>query len=167
MFLCVFGLIQTACLSPEESNVDSNTLRPNINTNFDSNATNANANKAEDDEAELDKLVNLSFVPEENVWRKDIVGGQADSNRAPGPSDYKLTAVLRFSEKDTKSLVAKVSAAKPPFDAEIEVETWFPAELIAQGDTTGNSKIKGKGYSADDFLKPPYSQGSLIRIKRN
>ena len=154
----------TACVAPEESTVDSNTLRPNVNTNFNSDAANANANTAKDDEQELDKLVNLPFTPQETVWRTDKVGNVANSNRVPVPTGYVLTAVLKFTEEDADALINQTKDKAPLSETELEAESWFPAELIAKSETSGNSTIKGTVYSAQGFIKSPYSAGRLIRI---
>ncbi len=152
-----------SCLSPEESTVDSNTLRPNRNTNSNSNLVEANANTAEDDENKLEDLVKLPFTPEENVWRVAKPGKDANSNRVPGPNDYQLTAVLKFSDEDKAALLESLGG-KAPFPTTVAPESWFPAELIAKGETSGDSTLKGVAYPATNFLKTPYSEGNLIQI---
>ncbi len=166
LLVCVFALFLAACFSPEDARLEGNSLRPNVNTNFNSNAANANANTTEDDEKELDKLINLPFTPEETVWRNDklIADADANDNRTPGPNDYKLTAVLKFSKEDAEALIAKAALKHPPTDTELETEAWFPAELIAKSETSGKSTIKGLSYSAETFAKAPYMVGSLVRI---
>jgi hypothetical protein len=161
--MVAIALLFSACLSPQESNIDSNTLRPNINTNFNSN-TDANSNTSEDDETALNTLINLPFVPKENAWRKERITADANSNVAPEPTDYKLTAVLKFSENDTQELISKSKGNKMPFKTELEAESWFPAELIAKGETSGDSTLKGLAYGVEDFVKAPYSSGVLIQI---
>ncbi len=158
-----FAILLTSCLTPQESNPDSNGLRPNINTNFNSNMGNSNANEVDDDEVALNTLVNLPFEPKESVWREEKIEANANSNQEPGEIGSKLTAVLRFSENEIGSLVG--GSDKAPFATELEAENWFPAELIAKGETSGDHTLKGTAYSAARFFKPPYTSGSLIRIK--
>lgn len=165
LLVIVGALFLVACVSPENSTIDTNALRPNVNTNFNSNAANANANTTQDDERELDKIVNLPFTPEETVWRKDKIAADTNDNRVPGPVDYKLTAVMKFKESDVEALVLKAKEKTPPRAIDLEPETWFPAELIAKTQTSGKSTIEGLSYSAEGFMKPPYSVGSLIHIK--
>ena len=161
---CLF--IISGCVGPEESNIDSNKLRPNINTDANSNAANAdpNANVAKDDENRLNELIKLPFEPEENVWRQDEIKADANTNQAPGPAGTKLTAVLKFSEKDSKELLSKAAEKDDPFETDLEPESWFPADLIAKSETSGDSTLKGMAHNADAFIKPPYASGSLIKI---
>lgn len=140
---------------------EANNLRPNVNRNVD---INENSNIAEDSEEKLDRLINLPFTPIENSFREEAVRAATNSNRAPGPNDKRLVVVLRFSPEDTESLVEKVSKHQEVFKTDVEPETWFPAELIAKSGTSGNEQLKGTGYSAKDFAKSPWLNGSLIRI---
>ncbi len=53
---------------------------------------------------------------------------------------------------------------KPAAEADIDAETWFPAELIAQSQLSGDESLKGTAFAADDFLHEPYNQGKITRI---
>jgi len=166
-FLLTFILLFQSCVSPD-SNEDSNTLRPKVNRNVntaDQNAnTEANANLAEDDLVKLDRLINLPFEPKFNDYRQEPVVPTADDSRVPGPADKKLTVVLKFTKKDTDKLLKKVAIGNPPFDSETEAESWFPAELIAKSNTSGDGSLKGRGYNAEDFFRSPFNTGTLIHI---
>ncbi len=160
LFTCLFSL---SCLSEDKPIDDVNTLRPNVNQNANVNV-NANANVVDDSEIKLKEMVNLPYEPiEDSPWREEELGNK--DNRAPGPTDRKLTAVLKFSEEDTKKILETASKNKEPFDTDVDAESWFPAELIAKSETTGDNTLKGKGYSADEFVKPPYSVGTLVFIE--
>ena len=155
LFICILTLLTGSCVSPENASIDDNSLRPDVNTNFNSDAANANANTAKDDEIELDKLIVLPFEPEENVWRK--VKGQANENANPGSvqTGDRLTVVLRFSDENTKAVIEKVKANRPPTETTFDAESWFPAELIAKSETSGDNTLKGTSYGAQGFSKPP------------
>ncbi len=119
---------------------------------------------AKDDPAELGKIINLPIMPEEAVWREEPRGRQSDANRSPGPNDRKLTAILLYTPEDTQKLIALVEKHKPAEGVELETESWFPAELIAQSQTSGNETIKGNAYAANDFVQPPYLNGRITYI---
>ena len=75
-----------------------------------------------------------------------------------------MTAVLHYLPEDTPKLIALTEKHKPAEAVELEVESWFPAELIAQSQTSGNETIKGNAYAANDFLQSPYSTGRITHI---
>ncbi len=152
--------VSASCVEDRDYGEASN-LRPNINRNVE---VNANANVAEDSEEKLDELVNLPIGPEENVFREERVTEANTSNRAGTAADKRLTVVLRYTEENSDKLVRMLSERNPPFKTEVASEAWFPAELKAKSETTGNQQLKGTGYSADDFAKPPWMKGSIIRI---
>lgn len=130
------------------------------------NANNA-ANLAKDNTEELHEIIKLPFEPDEEatVWRETPLADKNSDNRIPAPTDKKLVAVLKFSKEDTEKLVELASTHQPPPQpVETTTETWFPAELIAASGVSGNETLKGTVYSAEDFLKPPYTNGRLIKI---
>ena len=47
----------------------------------------------------------------------------------------------------------------------LTVESWYPNELIAQGELTGESTVKGQSYTAEPFLNPPYTKGKITRVE--
>jgi len=160
LIIILFAIAVAGCVEDKDYGEVSN-LRPNVNRNVD---VNSNQNIADDSEEKLDSLVNLPFEPVENIFREDEVVTAGNSERSPGPADRRLTVVLRFSPDDTKALLDKVSKGKAPFETFIEPEPWFPAELKAKSETSGSQQLKGIGYGAQDFMKSPWSNGSLVRI---
>jgi hypothetical protein len=159
----IVSMITFSCTAPDVDEGEVNKLRPEINKNANLNVD-PNANVAEDNEIELKSLINLPFEPVENVYREDKLGTAANNNRVPGPTDRKLTAVLKFSGEDTEKLVEQLRAKGQPFESKIDSEPWFPAELIASSQTSGDESIKGTGYPADLFYKSPYLSGTLMRV---
>ncbi len=160
LLLTIFSL---ACFTPDVDEGEVNKLRPEVNENANVNID-PNANVAEDNETELNSLINLPFEPDENVYREDTVGKSANTNRVPGPTDRKITAVLKFSKENTEKLLDQLKESGNSFESKIESEPWFPAELIAKSQTTGDATIKGTGYKADIFFKTPFNSGTLMRV---
>lgn len=132
------------------------------------NADNA-ANLAKDNTEELSEIIKFPFAPDEEttLWRETVSGDKNSDNQIPAPADKKLVAVIKFPAEDTIKLVELAAQHQTPQPVEIATETWFPPELIAAGGISGNSMLKGTAYSAVDFIKPPYTQGRLIKIENS
>jgi hypothetical protein len=125
------------------------------NTNGANETANKNtdtANAAKTNVEELGLLINMPYEAEEIVWKED-------------PQHKKVIAVLRFSPEDSKKLISDVEKLKTPEKTTIPTQTWFPPELIAQGDVGGDDTINGLAYSANTFAQPPYNDGRLIHIE--
>ena len=103
--------------------------------------------------------IKLPFHPEEAVWREETPG------KTPAPTDKKLIAVLRFSKDNADKVTAQAEKYKPGADVKINTESWFPAELIAQSQTSGDETLKGISYPANDFFNTPYTDGKISRIE--
>ncbi len=154
-------IFSVACLGEDKPIDDVNTLRPNVNQN-ENTSININANVADDNDIKLMELINSPYEPiGDSPWREDDLAANADNS---GQKGKKITAVLKFSEEDTKKILEKAGSRKNPYKVSIDAESWFPAELIAKSDTTGDTTLKGTGYSADEFVKSPFNEGSLIYI---
>ena len=127
------------------------------NTNSIGRSDTANSKISESDRdpktnvEELSVLVNVPYKAEDIVWKSE-----AQAKR--------LIAVLRFSPADSAKIVAEAEKLRAPASIAIQSETWFPDELIAQSDMSGDGTLKGTSYGADMFLLPPYNEGRLIRI---
>jgi hypothetical protein len=128
-------------------------------TSGNNNVANSSADAAntapagpKDNIDEFGMIVRLPFVPEEVVWEEK-------------PEQKKLTAVLRFSPEDAGKMAADVAKAGPATADTLSVESWYPNELIAQGELTGESTVKGQSYPADSFLNPPYTKGKITRVE--
>jgi hypothetical protein len=128
----------------------------NGNTNV-ANASVANASNTaqvgpKDNIDELGMLVRLPFVPEEVAWEEK-------------PEQKKLTAVVRFSPENATKMAAELAKSGQASADTLTVESWYPNELIAQGELTGESTVKGQSYSAEPFLNPPYTKGKITRVE--
>ena len=151
-FLCACGV---------NENRNQNPQLPNTNQ---ANVANANAELPKDNVEELARIIKLPFTPEEVVWRDDNLNVGSHENRQPAPNDKKLVAVLRFSASDANQITAQAGKYKPPVQEEIDAESWFPAELIAKTQLSGDETLKGITYAAKDFLQPPFVNGKITRV---
>jgi hypothetical protein len=126
-----------------------------------SSATSAeNADTPKDNVDEFEMLVRLPFAPEEVVWKETAL----EPASLPDAPTKRLIAVLRFTPDSATRLSDQAGKAKPAARESLDTEPWYPAELIAQAGTSGEGKLAGNTYPADEFLQPPYTQGKLTRI---
>ncbi len=141
---CLGAFFLTAACSTNES--------VNQNKNSPANQTNAAQQQAtKDDVEELGKIIRLNIAPEEATYRVEA-------------NDKKITAVLKFSTSDAAQIVASAQKYKPAAQTEIETEDWFPAELVAQSQLSGDENLRGAMFAADDFFQPPFTSGKLTRV---
>lgn len=146
-------ILSISCGSQTESNTNAKT-----NSNAANVTGNENSTIANDDIAALNNQVILPFIPEEVSWHEE---------NAKDSGDKKLTAVMKFTAEDAKNLTAQVEKHRPAEAVEIGTEQWFPAELIAQSQLSGNESLKGNAYAPTDFIQLPYKNGRLIRIENS
>jgi len=97
-------------------------------------------------------LINVPYETEDIVW-KEIVPKK------------KLIAVIRLSPADAAKVIGEVQGIEPPQNVSIQSENWFPDELIAQSDLSGDDTLKGVAYSAKPFFQEPFSEGRVVRIE--
>lgn len=119
--------------------------------NSESNRVASIPKKANDKAEELGMLVNFTLEPEDIVWLQS-------------ESPKRIVAVFRLDEDDTRKLAEQLSARSQGAAKTVTVEDWFPAELVAGGETTGSSTVDGTAYPADDFYQSPFSQGTITRV---
>ena len=125
-------------------------------TNRSTTAPNSNSNKENStvpktNVEELGMLVNVPYEAEESVWKTEA-------------ANKELIAVLRFSATESEKLVADAARYRKPEEASVQSEPWFPDELVAQGDMSGDDTLKGISYGANAFFQENYNEGRLIRI---
>jgi hypothetical protein len=150
LFSLSLFLLLTACSKPESANQNGNLAQTNANQNGEKN----NSSAVKDDIEELGKIIKLPVMPEETTWREDST---------IAPPGKKLTAVVKFSAENAAA-VSRTGSNKPTTVTDIDAETWFPAELIAKSQLSGDESLKGVSFPADDFLQAPYNQGKITRI---
>jgi hypothetical protein len=112
---------------------------------------------ARDDVEELSKIIKLPAAPDEATYSEIKLSGGA-------PNNLKLVVILKFSTRDANQIATVAEGYKPPALADIDAEDWFPPELVAKSQETGDASLKGVEYAANDFLQPPYASGRLTRI---
>lgn len=117
-----------------------------------SNRTGENPNLPKTNVEELGLLVNVPYETEDIVWKEYA-------------SQKRLLAVLRFSPADAAKLVAESEKIRSSESAAVSSETWFPAELIAKSEMSGDDNLSGRSYAANQFFQEPYSSGQLVRIE--
>lgn len=117
------------------------------------NPTLENANSAKTNVEELKLLINVPYEIEDEdiVWKENV-------------AQKKLIAVLRFSESDADKFVAEAAVRQAPQPVTLSSESWFPSELIAQGELSGDDSLKGFSYAADEFFQEPYNAGRIVRV---
>lgn len=154
--LLITGLFGFSC------SISTNSGNANAANSAQANTNPANL-PAKDDVSELLTIVRLPEVPEEVVWREEPLGKVND--RVPGPDDKKLIAVLKYDQETAAKLIAQIEKNKQPEPAEVGAENWFPEELIAQSQVSGNEMLKGTTYAANDFFNMPYGNGKITRVE--
>ncbi len=143
-FLLAIQILSGCSARTENSNA--------ANTAVTTNPSNASTAGPKDNVEELGMLVRLPFEPEEVAWEEK-------------PEQKKLIAVIRFSPENAQKMAAEVAKNGQGSIETLTVESWYPNELIAQGELTGESTVKGQSYPADSFLNPPYTTGKITRIE--
>ncbi len=126
------------------------------------NTANRATNTVKDNTEELRALVNLPFDPEETVWKEESLKDQTSDQ-----IEKKLIAVLRLPAEQAKAFLTEVQKRKQGETANMTTEQWFPAELMAQSEISGDDLLNGESYSADDILLPPYIHGRLVKIENS
>ncbi len=135
----------TSFLACVDAGGNANSTRP---ANAPASAEKPNSLKTNAEELGL--LVRVPYQTEDIVWKEDT-------------AKKRILAVIRFSPEDANKLVAEAGAAGTP-ESSIPVESWFPNELIAQSETSGDAALKGLSYPANAFVQEPYTIGKITRI---
>lgn len=116
-----------------------------------SNVANSTNSAPKDNVEEFADLVRLPFAPKEVAWKE--VEGKG------------IIAVVGFSDENAEKMAAEAAKSGQPAAETLTVESWYPSELLAQSEMSGEATIKGQTYSATPFLNPPYTKGKLTRIE--
>ena len=157
LMLGFFGIIflLNACSGGDQSNINSAAVNNN-------QISNSNLVVAKDDVEELGKIIKLPVEPEEATYSESSLN--ENKSAPPVPNDKKILAVLKFSTENANQIAASAEKYKSPSPADVEAESWFPPELVAQSQISGDEVLKGVAYSADDFIQTPFNTGKLTRI---
>ena len=144
LLLLLITSLLTGCSAPANNN--------NAGNSAAANASNIAHTGPKDNIEEFGLLVRLPFEPEEVAWEEK-------------PEQKKLTAVIRFSSENAEKMSSEIAKIGQPSPETVTVESWYPNELIAQGELTGESTVKGQSYPAASLLNPPYTTGKITRIE--
>lgn len=140
ILLILIALTAFGCAKgPENSNRAANS---NVNVNADANSANSNLE-------ELRMLINVPYETEDLAWKKE-------------DGSEKIVAVLRFAPEDADKVASESGPAKGKVS--LSPESWYPGELTAQSETSGDSGLDGTVYDPKLFVLAPYTQGRLVRI---
>ena len=147
-FIGFFSIVVVAALAMSCGG----TAKNSANSPAVTNQPNENSNTARSNIEELRLVATIPYEAEDVEWKED-------------KANKKLVAVLRFSPEDSAKLVAEAVRVKPSEPVSISSTTWFPPELIAQSEMSGDDTLNGKAYAADQFFLDQYSAGRIIRIE--
>jgi hypothetical protein len=154
VLLSISLLFAVSCAGPPADSANSK-------ENANSQASNKNtALLPQDNAEELATLINLPQIPEEKEdehadWHEETIASKGK----------KITAILKYKGENAAKITALAERHKPATVTEIGTEEWFPEELTAQTQLSGNESLRGNVYGANDFYNPPYVHGRLIRIQ--
>jgi hypothetical protein len=109
------------------------------------------ANSAKTNVEELSLLVNVPYETDDVVWKEDA-------------AKKHVVAVLHFSKQDADKIVAAAAAKGAAEPAILPSESWFPAELVAQSEMSGEEGLRGSAYPADEFYLEPFTSGRIVRV---
>lgn len=115
-------------------------------------AASRNANAARSNIEELSLLVNVPYEADDIAWKHDA------EKRA-------IIAVFRFSPEVAERAAADAERAGQGQQVTISAESWFPEELTAQSEVSGDNTLKGTAYPATSFFQDPYNSGRITRIE--
>lgn len=164
--LIMIALAATACSSSNSQAVVNTTVNNQSNAARNMNESTAKNVEVKTDIENLEKQINLPVRPSEVKWTAEVFDNS--KGEVPGPTDYRLTALLKYDEKNAAELVRKLeaeTAEKSPGSA--DVKAWFPDEVKNQAKTVdGRTYLEGAKYLPDGFLRAPYRNGNLIRIEK-
>jgi hypothetical protein len=111
-----------------------------------------NANAARTNVEELSMSVNVPYPIDDLVWKEF-------------PAEKRIIAVMRVDPADSARIVSEASANGPAQTVAIPTQKWFPDELIAQAQMSGDNTLRGEAYGANAFFQQPYTTGRIIHIE--
>lgn len=158
IFILFLTLAFNGCSENDTSNKNSKNLNSSSNPGAKTEIV------PQDNPEELGKIIKLPILPEEVTY---IESDTNDAKNASGGSllnNKKLVAVLIYSSENANQIARQAEFHAPPVPADIDAEIWFPPELIAKSQETGDEFLKGSAYAVNEFIQSPYKSGRLTRI---
>ncbi len=114
--------------------------------------------ETKDDIDEFEKIARLPFYPEDVIWQETTI------ENSPTGNGKKIRAIFLFKQEDYDKLMAQADKQKPLGNLELEAEKWFPDELVARSDYSGDRILKGITYPVESFLAEPYKKGVFMKV---
>jgi hypothetical protein len=100
--------------------------------------------------------ISLPHQPERVLWRMRTLGEA--SSLVPGPTDYKLVAVITFTSTDAKAILESAPVLDRP-DDDLPSEPWFP-DAVRRDLAKNPVRLDPK-----PFFRTPLNQGRLLHIR--
>ena len=150
--ICVFlfgSLLLAACSSGPSGG--SNQNAGNANNTASNRPVSQTGN---DDIEDLRSQIQIPFEPEEVTWRVVPAGNNGK----------RLIAIIRLAPESFKAFSSRLTASGAGRPVQVAVETWFPAELLAMSETTGELNVPATSFPAGEFFQPPFNSGSVSVI---
>lgn len=162
--LIVVVIWMTACGSNAGQAVTGKNAGGETNATRNMNQSTAKNVEVRTDIEGLEKLIKLPVRPSEVKWTAEVMDNSKGS--VPGPSDYRLVAVLKYDGETAEKLAGEAGTdPTAKFVGNADVKPWFPDEVKSVAKTTdGRTSLEGTRYSAAKFANPPYNNGSLVRV---
>ncbi len=124
----------------------------NSRTQSTTNSGNQNSSAARSNVEELGLLVKIPYETEDVVWKE------------VSPSK-KVVAVLLFPKATADKVVADAQTHGAGQNVTLAAEPWFPDELIAQSEMSGDAALRGTAYPGNAFFLDKYNAGTITRIE--
>jgi hypothetical protein len=141
--LILFAVLGFTACNEEIENNGTNKRASNVQSQKQIGETN-------DDVDDLAEVIKLPLLPEDVTWQQfEVQGGK------------KVIAVIRFTPEDTAAVLAQSQAGEK---AELAAERWFPQELTAQSDVSGDQVLHGTIYATNAFYKDAFNKGRIIKL---
>ncbi len=145
-FILLIGLLfLVACAEePNANDANSNQTQEKISTS---------KSEVSDDFVILGERVKLPFEPDDVKWQEETF-----------ENGKKITAVIKFYREDIDKLLTMLEKVEVNEAVGIEPEEWFPDEIKAQAEQTGDATMRGTYYKTTTFQQEPFTKGTLVRI---
>lgn len=128
------------------------------------NQSNVSNTETQSDIENLGKKINLPVMPSEVRWTEEVFDNSKGA--IPGPSDRRLTVLMKFDDAGAAQTAATLAAQTPEKSlGNADVKSWFPEEVKSAAKTIdGRTRLEGAKYSPAAFFRAPYNNGNLIRV---
>lgn len=116
------------------------------------NSANQNTSTARTNVEELGLLVSIPYETEDVVWKEF-------------PASKKVVAVLLFTKDTAARVVTDAQTHGAGQNVTLAAEPWFPDELIAQSEMSGDAALRGTAYPGNAFFLDKYNAGTITRVE--